>query len=165
MTISLEKSDIVPDPAVFRTHDECWVPHSQPEAVICARSFGFNILTLLVQNAYSGNNPYLLQSAPRLCWSAVKAVVLFFFKIHCVLLIMFKRSTPSMKNTVPNFWGNYERLSRPKAQKKFDKGVLFKQSNVQEHKSLVSTIAVCDCGFELVDHPPYPPDYHLFPNI
>ena len=38
------------------------------------------------------------------------------------------------------------------------------------HKSVIAKAAVCDCGFELVDHPPYSPDlelsdYFLFPNM
>ena len=50
------------------------------------------------------------------------------------------------------------------------KGVLFHQDNAPAHKSVVAMAAVCDCGFKLVDHPPYspdlaPPDYFLIPNI
>ena len=50
------------------------------------------------------------------------------------------------------------------------KGVLFHQDNVPAHKSVVTMAAVHDCGFELVDHPPYSPDlapsdYFLFPNM
>ena len=41
------------------------------------------------------------------------------------------------------------------------KGVLFHQDlpdqdNAPTHKSVVGMAAVCDCGFELVDHPPSP---------
>ena len=38
------------------------------------------------------------------------------------------------------------------------KGVLFHQDNAPAHKSVVAMAALCDCGFELVDHPPYSPD-------
>ena len=49
-------------------------------------------------------------------------------------------------------------------------GVLFHQDNAPAHKSVVAMAAVRDCGFELVDHPPYSPDlapsdYFLFPNM
>ena len=49
-------------------------------------------------------------------------------------------------------------------------GVLFYQNNAPAHKSVVAMAAVRDCGFELVDHPPYSPDlapsyYFLFPNM
>ena len=48
--------------------------------------------------------------------------------------------------------------------------VLLHQDNVPDHKSLVAISAVHDCGFELIDHPPYSPDlapsdYFLFPNL
>ena len=50
------------------------------------------------------------------------------------------------------------------------KGVLFHQDNAPAHKSVVAMAAVHDCGFELVDHPPYSPDlapsdYFLFLNV
>ena len=53
---------------------------------------------------------------------------------------------------------------------KLTKGVLLHQDNAPAHKSLVAMSAVHDCGFELIDHPPYSPnlaplDYFLFPNL
>uniref|UniRef100_A0A673BIC6 Histone-lysine N-methyltransferase SETMAR n=1 Tax=Sphaeramia orbicularis TaxID=375764 RepID=A0A673BIC6_9TELE len=53
---------------------------------------------------------------------------------------------------------------------KLSKGVLFHQDNAPAHKLTVAMAAVKDCGFELVDHPPYSPDlapsdYFLFPNM
>ena len=50
------------------------------------------------------------------------------------------------------------------------KGVLYHQDSARAHKSGVAMAAVHDCGFELVDHPPYSPDlapsdYFLFPNM
>ena len=41
---------------------------------------------------------------------------------------------------------------------KLTKGVLLHQDNAPAHKSLVAMSAVHDCGFELIDHPPYSPD-------
>lgn len=38
---------------------------------------------------------------------------------------------------------------------KTDKGVLFHLDNDPAHKSMVAVAAVCDCGFELVDHSTY----------
>ena len=51
-----------------------------------------------------------------------------------------------------------------------DVRVLLYQDNAPAHKSLVAMSAVHDCGFELIDHPPYSPDlassdYFLFPNL
>ena len=53
---------------------------------------------------------------------------------------------------------------------KLTKGVLLHQDYAPAHKSLVAMSAVYDCGFELIDHPPYSPDlapsdYLLFPNL
>ena len=53
---------------------------------------------------------------------------------------------------------------------KLTKGIQFHQDNAPAHKSVVAMAAVCDCGFEPVDHPPYSPDlapsdYFLFPNM
>ena len=50
------------------------------------------------------------------------------------------------------------------------KGVLFHQDNAPAYNSVVAMAAVHDCGFELVDQPPYsqdlaPSDYFLFPNM
>ena len=52
----------------------------------------------------------------------------------------------------------------------FQQGVLFHQDNAPAHKSVVVMATVCDCGFELVDHPPYSPDlapsdYYLIPKM
>ena len=49
-------------------------------------------------------------------------------------------------------------------------GVLFHQDNAPAHQSVVTMAVVHDCGFELVDHPPYSPDlapsgHFLFPNM
>ena len=38
------------------------------------------------------------------------------------------------------------------------KGVLFHQDNAPLNKSVVAMAAMPDCGFELVDQPPYSPD-------
>ena len=50
------------------------------------------------------------------------------------------------------------------------KGILFHQDNAPAHKSVVAMAAVCNCGFELVNHPTYSPDlapsdYFVFPNM
>ena len=53
---------------------------------------------------------------------------------------------------------------------KLTKGVLFHQDNAPAHNSVVAMAAVHDCGFALVDHPPYsrdlaPSDYLLIPKL
>ena len=53
---------------------------------------------------------------------------------------------------------------------KLTKGPLLHQDNAPAHKSVIAMAAVHDCGFELIEHPPYSPDlapsdYFLFPNL
>ena len=53
---------------------------------------------------------------------------------------------------------------------KLTKGVLFHQDTAPAHESVVTMAAVCQCGLELDDQPPYSPDlspydYFLFPNM
>ena len=53
---------------------------------------------------------------------------------------------------------------------KLTKGVLFHQDNAPVHKSVIAMAAIHDCGFKLIEHPPYSPDLapsdcHLFPKL
>jgi histone-lysine N-methyltransferase SETMAR len=53
---------------------------------------------------------------------------------------------------------------------KVTKGVLLLQDNAPAHNSNIAKLAVADCGYELLPHPPYSPDmapsdYYLFPNL
>ena len=48
-------------------------------------------------------------------------------------------------------------------------GVLFHQDNAPAHSLTVAMATICDCGFEIVSHPPHSPDltpsdFYLFPN-
>lgn len=44
---------------------------------------------------------------------------------------------------------------------KTNEGVLFHQDNAPTHNSVVSIAAVHACGFELVDHSPFSPDFAI----
>ena len=53
---------------------------------------------------------------------------------------------------------------------KLTKGVLFHQDNAPVHKSGIVMAAIHDCGFKLIENPPYSPvlapsDFHLFPKL
>ena len=48
--------------------------------------------------------------------------------------------------------------------------MLFHQDNAPVHKSVIAMAAIHDCGFKLIEHPPYAPDlapldFHLFPKL
>ena len=50
------------------------------------------------------------------------------------------------------------------------RGVLFHRDNAPVHKSVVAMASIHECGFELVQHPPYSPDlapsdFHMFQNM
>ena len=50
---------------------------------------------------------------------------------------------------------------------KLTAGVLFHQDNAPAHKSTLAMAAIRECGFQLIEHPPYSPDlapsdYYLF---
>ena len=50
---------------------------------------------------------------------------------------------------------------------KMTRGVLFHQDNGAAHKSTIAMATIRDCGYELLEHPPYSPDlapsdYYLF---
>ena len=53
---------------------------------------------------------------------------------------------------------------------KLTKGVLFHQDIAPVHKPVIAMAAIHDCGFKLIEHPPYSPDlapsdFHLFPKL
>ena len=57
-----------------------------------------------------------------------------------------------------------------KRRRKPTEGVLFHQDNALVHKSVIAVAAIHDCGFKLIEHPPYSPDlapsdFHLFPKL
>ncbi|XP_048259430.1 histone-lysine N-methyltransferase SETMAR-like [Haliotis rufescens] len=53
---------------------------------------------------------------------------------------------------------------------KLTKGGLYHHDNAPAHTSLIAMAKIHECGFELLQHPPYSPDlapsdYHLFPQL
>lgn len=59
---------------------------------------------------------------------------------------------------------------KEKRRGKLCQGVVFHQDNAPAHTSTVAMAAIRECGFELLQHPPYSPDlapsdYHLFRNL
>ena len=122
-------------------------------------------------NPCSGNTSLLpLQRRPRWChrqrrwWPPFSGMQ----RALCSL-ITFRKAKSSMGNTMPNYWGKLRKAIMSKRPGKLMKGFLFHQDNAPAHKSVVAMAAVHDCGFELVDHPPYSPDlvpsdYFLFPS-
>ena len=68
-----------------------------------------------------------------------------------------------------HFWGSYGKKLISSAGK-LRKGGVFHQDNAPVHKSVIAMAAINDCGFKLIEHPPYsadlaPSNFHLFPNL
>ena len=78
--------------------------------------------------------------------------------LYYVTTCTFRKAKLSMENTMATCWGSCERQSSQKQPGKLMKGVLLHQNNAPAHKSVVAMAAVCDCGFELNNYPPYYPD-------
>ena len=77
-----------------------------------------------------------------------------------------RKAKLSMGNTLPTSAEAAAKGNQVKRPGKLTKGVLFHQDNAPA-QAAVAMAAVRDCGFELVDHPPYSElassDYFLFP--
>ncbi|KAK3093485.1 hypothetical protein FSP39_016304 [Pinctada imbricata] len=66
--------------------------------------------------------------------------------------------------------GNYRGGNKYGAENSLVKCVLFHQDNAPVHKSVTAKVAIHDCGFNLIEHTPYPPDlvpsdFQLFPKL
>ena len=85
-------------------------------------------------------------------------------------MTIFKWPNYQWKIGYANLLRQLRKTIKSKRPGKLKKGVLFHQDNAAALKSVVAMFDVRDCGFELVDHPPYSPDlapshYFLFPNM
>ena len=125
----------------FRTQDECWVHHFEPETK---------------QQSMQRNYP----SSPRSSSGMQMALC---------SLTTFRRDN-YQEGILCGLAAVAAKGNQVKLLGKLTTGVLFHQDNAPAHKSAVEMVAVHDYGFELVDHLPYSPDlapseYFLFPNM
>ena len=70
----------------------------------------------------------------------------------------FRKVKLSMENIYAELLRELRQAIKSKRPGKLTKSVLLHQDNAPALKSLVAMSAVHDCGFELIDHPPYSPD-------
>uniref|UniRef100_A0A3Q0RHJ7 Mos1 transposase HTH domain-containing protein n=1 Tax=Amphilophus citrinellus TaxID=61819 RepID=A0A3Q0RHJ7_AMPCI len=131
----------------FLAQDECWVHHYEPETKRQSMQW----------KQPSSPTP----EKAKVVSSAGKVMISVFWdaKGHTINGEYYANLLRQLRKAIKSKWPG-----------KLTKGVLFHQDNAPVHKSMVSVAAVCDCGFELVDHPPYSPDlapsdYFLFPNM
>lgn len=91
-------------------------------------------------------------------------------KKHCLYSLSLKGPNIKRECTMPTYCGSYERLSKSNDQENWQMGSSFIRKTLQITRFLVLMVAVCDCGFKLVDPPTClpdlaPTDYRLVPNM
>ena len=103
--------------------------------------------------------------------SAGKVMASIFWDAEGVLLVDYLEKGHTITGT---YYVNLLHQLREKIKSlrrgKLARGVLFHQDNAPAHKSTVAMAAINECGFELLEHPPYSPDlapsdYYLFPKL
>lgn len=141
----------------FVTQDECWVHHFTPETK---------------QQSMQWKHPRSPPPKKAMCApSAGKIMASVFWDSKGVILIDY---LPRGKTITGEYYANLLKELRgaivEKRPRKMSKGVLLQHDNAPAHKSAIAQHAIRDCGYELIQHPPYSPDlapsdFHLFPNM
>ena len=143
----------------FLTQDECWVHHFEPETKR--------------QSMQRKHSTFPAPKKAKVVSSAGKVMASVFWNAKGIVLIDY-RYLQKGKTINGEYYAKLLRELRQaiksKRSGKLTKGVLLHQDNAPAHNSLVAMSAVHDCGFELIDHPPYSPDLalsdnFLFPNL
>ena len=133
----------------FLTQDECWVHHFEPETK--KQSMQWKHL----QSPPSKNAKVVL--------SARKVMASVFWDAKGVVFVDY---LPKGKTINGEYYANLLRQLRQaiKAKRpgKLTKGSCDIRTMPQAHKLVIAMATVRDCGFQLVQHPPYSPD---FPNM
>uniref|UniRef100_A0A3Q0SYF5 Tc1-like transposase DDE domain-containing protein n=1 Tax=Amphilophus citrinellus TaxID=61819 RepID=A0A3Q0SYF5_AMPCI len=129
----------------FLTQDECWVHHFEPETKRQS-----------MQWKHPSSPP---PKKAKVVSSAWKVMVSVFWNAKGIVGEYYAILLRQLQKVIKSKWPG-----------KLTKEVLFHQDNAPAHKSVAVMAAVHDCGFELVDHPPYSPDlapcdYFLFTNM
>jgi histone-lysine N-methyltransferase SETMAR len=156
---NLARFDANPDKFMkqFVTMDETWVHHFQPE---------------MKEQSKQWKHP---TSPPpkkaKAVMSAGKVMASVFWDSEGVLLVDYLQKGHTITGT---YYADLLRQLREKIRSlrrgRLTRGVLFHQDNAPAHKSTVAMAAINECGFELLEHPPYSPDlapsdYYLFPKL
>ena len=156
---NLARFEVDPDRFVerFLTQDELWVHHFEPE-------------TKRQTMQWKHSTSHAPKKA-KVVSSAGKVMVSVFWDAKGIVFIDYLQKGKTING---EYYANLRRelrqATKSKRPGKLAKGVLLHQDNASAHKSLVAMSIVHDCGFELINHPPYSPDsapsdYFLFPNL
>ena len=141
----------------FLTKDKCWVHHFEPETKR--------------QSMQWKHSTSLAPKKAKVVSSAEKVMASVFWDAKGIVFIDYLQKGKTINGEYyAKLLRELRQVIKSKRPGKLTKGVLLHQDNAPAHKSLVAMSAVQDCGFELIDHPPYSPDlppsnYFLFPNL
>lgn len=141
----------------FVTMDETWVHHHTPE---CKK------MSMQWKHASSPT-----PTKAKVLKSAGKVMLSVFWDSEGVLLVDFLKKG----NTInAKYYSNLLIKLRAKIKElrpgKLSKTVMFHQDNAPAHTARDTMSTIAECGFEIMDHPPYSPDlapsdYYLFPQL
>ena len=141
----------------FVTMDETWVHHFIPEAKEQSKQW-----------KHPGSPPPKKAKTVPSAWKFMASV---FWDADGILLIDYLQKGQMINGTYyASLLTQLRGKIKIKRHGKLTKGVLFHQDNAPVYKSVIAMAAIYDCGFELIEHPPYSPDlapsdFHLFPKL
>ena len=139
----------------FVTTDETWVHHFTPEAKQQSKQWKHP----------SSPPPKKAKTVP----SAGKVMASVFWDADGILQIDYLQKGQTINGMYcASLLMQLREKIKIKRRGKLTKGVLFHHAPV--HKSVFAMVAIHDCGFKLIEHPPYSPDlapsdFHLFPKL
>ena len=137
--------------------DETWVLHFTPEAKQQSKQW-----------KHPGSSP---PKKAKTVPSAAKVMASVFWDADGILQIDYLQKGQAINGTYyASLLTQLREIIKIKRHGKLTKGVLFHQDNTPVHKSVIATAAIHDCGFKLIEHPPYSPDlapsdFHLFSKL
>jgi [histone H3]-lysine36 N-dimethyltransferase SETMAR len=143
--------------ARFVTVDETWAHHFTPESKQQSMQWKHT----------DSPCPKKAKAIP----SAGKVMVTVFWDTEGILLLDYLQKGQTITGTYyANLLMRLRDVLKIKRRGKLSRGVLFHQDNAPSHTSSVAMATIHDCGFQLLQHPPYSPDlapsdYHLFPEL
>ena len=141
----------------FVTMDETWVHHFTPGAKQQSKQW-----------KHPGSAP---PKKAKTVPSAGKVMASVFWDADGILLIDYLQKGQTINGTYyASLLTQLREKIKIKRRGKLTKGVLFHQDNAPVHKSVIAMAAIHNCGFKLIEHPPYsldlaPSDFHLFPKL
>lgn len=141
----------------YVTMDETWAHHFDPETKLQSKEW----------KHVSSPTPVKFRKVA----SAGKVMASVFWDSEGVLMIDYLEKGKTVTGVYyAQLIRNLRKIIKEKRRGKLRQGVLLHQDNAPAHTSAVAMTAIHECGFELLQHPPYSPDlapsdFHLFRSL